>query len=141
MTAFNYIHDPDVTLVNWIVDFKLACWNKHYLGLLGTSYFGGFLLGSFFMMAFGDHIRRKVLIVIGLAMHLICNIAIFFVTSPGYLYFYMTIVGLRTPFSGHLAYVLMIELIDSYYRPLFGLINSGFNGGSVLIIAIAFKYL
>ena len=42
--------------MNWIVDFKLACWHKDTLSYLGTAYFGGFLLGSIFIMAFGDHI-------------------------------------------------------------------------------------
>lgn len=53
----------------------------------------------------------------------------------------MGIIGLRSPIASHIAYILMMELTDQNYRPVFGLINSGFNGFSIFIVAIEFRYL
>ena len=92
-------------------------------------------------MILSDHIGRKLFTYAGLALHLVCNILMLFIRSPSYLYIYTGLMGLRTPIASHVPYMLLVELTSSTHRPIFGLLNSGFNGFSTLIIALLYLYI
>ena len=111
------------------------------MSYLGSAYFFGFLGSSLIVMFFADHFGRKIFTYFGLSLQLVVNIILFFVRSPLYLYVYMALIGIRTPLASHVPYMLQIELTSGKYRPIFGLMNSGFNGFSILLIALIFLYI
>ena len=96
---YSYVHSSDKTLVNWLVDFELACWSKEELSWLSTIFFGGFLIGSLIILPLADVVGRRPLILTGLIIHLTINIILNFVHKMGYLYPYLVIFGIRVPMA------------------------------------------
>lgn len=138
--SYSYIHDSHRTLVNWLVDFEIACWSKESLSWFGTIFFGGFLLGSLVFLSLADKIGRRPLVLCGLVVHLILNITLNYVRSKGYLFAYLVLFGLRVPMANQVAALLLIEFISPEKRGYFSIMTASLDGLFNTFIALGYKY-
>lgn len=115
-SSYQYIHDSDVTLQNWVVTFELACESEGTISWLSTFFFAGFLIGSAVFISLADKIGRKPIALLGLVVHLALNISINYISSYAYLIVYVILFGIRVPMASHVPYMILMELVSPKYR-------------------------
>lgn len=138
---FDYLHNTDTTLVNWIVDFKLACSSDASISLEGTYFFAGFLVSAAVFPTLSDIVGRKPIILAGLVFHIAINLAIQFWHNQAFLIAYLVLLGIRLPMASHTAFLLLAEYSPPPRRALFANLVSAFDGGFTIFISLGFYYL
>ena len=138
---FSYIHDSHRTLVNWLVDFEIACWSNEALSSLTTILFAGYLVSSLFFVALADIVGRRPIIFCGLVLHLVLNVILNFVFEEGYLLTYMVLFGIRGPMAGQVAMMLYIEFISPEKRGYFSILSASIDGLINILAVLCYKYL
>ena len=61
----------DETFDNWVPKFDLLCEEKYKIGLLGSMFFVGVIVGTLFIPALADAFGRKLVVIITVVVALI----------------------------------------------------------------------
>ena len=68
------------SLDNWVQDYGLRCTSSMNIGLLGTSFFIGNIVGSMSLARFGDTHGRMFMMKIGLSLHMFIYFTLVFIS-------------------------------------------------------------
>jgi len=71
----------EFTLYNWIQQYQLGCTPKSTIGLFGSLYFAGLLLGSLIVPRASDLYGRKIMAISGNVLHIATAILMLQTTS------------------------------------------------------------
>lgn len=105
---------------NFITDFQMECATPYHIGLIGSSYFLGFMLGSIIFAPLADIIGRKRVIMLGAAMFFFTMLFMLFVANTvNGLYLGMFLIGFRTSANSQIVYVMITEYTDMKSRVYF----------------------
>ena len=77
--SFSYTHSRSESLQNWVVDYELACSAEASLSLLGTAFFGGYLVGALLFLPLADRVGRKPIVLSGLGLLLLSMLLLVFI--------------------------------------------------------------
>ena len=141
VVSYKYSEDPSKGLVNWVVDFNLACYSDGDFSNLSTTYFAGYCLACAIFLPLSDCVGRRPVIIVGLIIHLISNVLIFTVGSWPFLFVYNAAIGLRSPMAGQTAFLLLIEFTGIKWRSLFTALFNSIDGSLYLWISLGYKYI
>lgn len=100
------------SLRNWVYDFDLLCVSDSSLSWLGTSFFIGFLIGSAVFMWLSDIVGRKIIIQIGLILHIVILLFVLYVRSLAVLFIFLFVFGLRVPMAAHVGSLMTYEMVS-----------------------------
>ena len=93
-------------------DLNLRCAEKWEIGLFGSIFFIGNVIGSIFLSEYGDSIGRIVLMKVSQAITLVCYFNIvFFARNIVIIYFLIFIIGLLSGWRLYLGYIYGSEIV------------------------------
>jgi len=99
-------------LQNWIDDLNLRCVEKWRIGLFGSFYFIGNVIGSTLLSEYGDTIGRIPLIRVGQGVSVICYFAIVYLTRDSeIIYTLCFVIGLFSSWRLSLGFIYGSEII------------------------------
>ena len=101
---------------NWVYDFDLLCVSEADLSWLGTSFFIGFLIGSAIFMWLSDIVGRKIIIQIGLILHIVILLVVLLLRGLPVLYIFLFVFGLRVPMAAHVGSLMTYEMVGQRVR-------------------------
>lgn len=95
----------------------MECATPYHIGLIGSSYFLGYTLGSIVFAPLADTIGRKKVIALGAAIFAATMVyMLLFAQSVEALYIGMFFIGLRSSSNSQVVYVMMTEYTDMSSR-------------------------
>lgn len=99
----------------------LRCSEKWTIGLFGSIYFSGYVLGTTFLARFGDTRGRAPLIRVGQGVTLACYVVIvFFTRNITVIYLLLFLMGILACCRSNLAFIYGQELVLSEQQIAFG---------------------
>lgn len=90
----NYTVSYDNDLKNLTRKLSLECISDTEMGLIGSCYFIGFMVGALFIPRLADIFGRRWIIIVGLACNVLGVLLIVFASSLGFIYAALIILGL-----------------------------------------------
>lgn len=139
--SFNY-SNPN-TLINFMTELNLVCYEPYYIGLLGTVSFISFAVGSFFFTKQADIFGRHKVVCIAATMTPIGLFALIVGAKKlgiYFLYFTFGVMALSYNPRGSTSYLYALEVIPDRARLLFGTILFFFDGCFSVFTAVYFFY-
>lgn len=130
-------------LRNWLTDFDLVCAEvNHELSWLTTAFFIGFLVSSFLSMWAADRVGRRPIILPGLLLQILINLGLLFLPKHlGFLYAYMTLLGVRAPMGSHVASVLNLEFGMGHVRGYLTATTTLLDNSTGILLPLFFYYV
>jgi MFS family permease len=101
----------NLNLDNWYMSHRLNTVELWKIGLIGTVYFIGYIVGSFYFPRLADIYGRKPFVIIGGFMQSICALSLVYSYNFAAIYANMFFIGIASPFLSSIGYNLIIELI------------------------------
>ena len=113
----SYFFDTDEGRSNFITEIpELLCYSDAQIGLQGTSYFAGYMVGSLVWMRLTDFWGRKWMIMGGLIL-LVLTLSVYLVKiTVSTLYATIFLFGLEAPLIESLPYLLLMESVSPKSR-------------------------
>ena len=113
--AIAFIPDMDTarSLFNWAFEMELYCTSKLYIGLFGSLYFVGFMVGSMTLLRLADIYGRRPLLLLGIAIHVVAVFFIIWLSSLIARYCFITLLGIATGITVNCTFVLLVELVPA----------------------------
>ena len=136
--SFSYPQSSHDSLINWVVDYQLACRPAAFVSLLGTTLFAGFFIGSLLFLPLADKLGRKPIVLAGLVIQLLALIILFAVDDLTYLFIFCAIIGLRAPMTSQTAYLLLSELVTPSWREFSSTYFNGIDSALPLVLGLVF---
>ena len=119
----------------------LYCTGSFEMSMIGSMFFVGTFTGSFVLPRAADIYGRKPLFLIGLALYIVVTIALFFVSSLGWLYFLLFLGGISETGRYYVAYVYCVEMMPKKVQDSTGLYIFLVFGVAMTYIALQFWYI
>ncbi len=126
---------------NWVRKMDLYCTGSFEMSLIGSMFFVGTFAGSFVLPRAADIYGRKPLFLIGLALYIVVTIALFFVSSLGWLYFLLFLGGISETGRYYVAYVYCVEMMPKRVQDKAGLYIFLVFGVAMTYIALQFWFI
>ena len=133
------VEDSPETLDNWVGELDLMCRSNLLIGLFGSLFFVGFVLGAVFVTPLGDRYGRVTAILVG---HAINNTGFMFIAFVHNLVFRnigVFLAGVADSPRTANSYILMLESVPEKYRPWVGSALQ-MNEALIMIWASGFFY-
>jgi len=83
------------------------------IGLIGTIYFVGYIVGSTYFPRLADIYGRKPFVVVGALLQSICGLLLLYSNNLNLIYANMFMIGVASPFLASIGYNYVIELIPN----------------------------
>ncbi len=115
-TLYQIDYSTQDTISNWITELDLVCIPKFNLGIFGSLYFVGYVVGALTFVRLGDIIGRKPVLLFGTTLFWLASIGTYFATNLYLMYFLTFLIGTFEMVRFSLAYLLMIELLPKDRR-------------------------
>lgn len=115
-TLYQIDRSADDTITNWITELDLVCISKFNLGIFGSLYFVGYVIGALTFVRLGDTIGRKPVLLFGTTLFWITSVCTYFATNLYLMYFLTLMLGIFEMVRFSLAYLLMVELLPKEKR-------------------------
>jgi MFS family permease len=126
-----------MVLQNWIDDLNLRCVEKWRIGLFGSFYFTGNVIGSTLLSQFGDTIGRIPLIRVGQGISVACYFSIVFLTrNLQFIYVFCFIIGLFSCWRLSLGFIYGQEIIKETKQNLGGAMFNLFDASVVIFSSL-----
>ena len=108
-------------LHNWIEDLELRCVDNWKIGMFGSIFFVGHVLGSIFLAGYGDTYGRIYLMRASQGISLVSYIIItYFTRNLLVIYFLLFVIGLLSCWRLSLSYIYGQEIVSSSIQNLTG---------------------
>ena len=104
------------------------------MGLIGSCYFIGFMVGALFIPRSADLFGRRWVVVLGVAVHLIATLLFLFAVNIEMVYVCQVLLGLQSPSTMQVSFVLITEIVGQKYRPFYSTLILSINATLNLII-------
>ena len=124
--------DTPYSLYNWTYELELYCTSSFLIGLFGSLYFAGFMLGSLTLLRLGDIYGRRPVYLLGLALHLISMVLVMAISSQTARYVSISMIGFATSITVNLTFVLLLELAPAKDSGLLGGFPHALDGSNIL---------
>ena len=139
--TLSYYFDTKHGRTNFITeDPSSLCLSDTKLGLEGTFYFIGFLVGSIVWMRLTDFVGRKWMIFSGYIAHIVIQLIYLIDFSTTSIYIAMFFFGLKTPLTTSLSYLMLLEIVGPSYRATACAINSVLDGTTNLWLPLLHQF-
>jgi MFS family permease len=120
---------------------NLICISNFQLGLFGSLYFIGFVVGALTLLRLGDTLGRKPVLMFTSISYMILFLLFYFANSLVFVYTLLFISGVLGIARGSLFYMYMLELIPAEKRSTFhGILMSIESIGGILT-SVLFYYV
>jgi MFS family permease len=117
MHSYQYNFDGDrETFHNWMTNMDLTCISSFHLGLFGSLYFVGYVIGTLTLLRLGDIIGRKPVVTATSAGLIGLFAAFIFVNNLYAVYVMLVLTGLLSITKGALSYMYMLEILPPNKR-------------------------
>ena len=110
----------EYSLYNWNDAFDLECASKSRLGLIGSIFFIGWMLGALVFPRLADLWGRKPIILGSFAAQLLVILMLLLATNLETVYAALFILGLKVSPGNQVSYVLMLEFAEAKRRNCYG---------------------
>ena len=107
------VAESDHSLDNWISMMDLYCVDKYWIGLLGSSYYSGFLIGSALFMNLADRYGRRPCVIAVCILHTLMYLWLILTTNLTMHYVLIFIIGVIGGLRCGSCLTLAIELVHS----------------------------
>jgi MFS family permease len=104
------------TLHNWITHLDLLCISNFKIGLFGSLYFVGFVIGAVTLLRLGDSIGRKPVLLFTSLCSMAVFALLFFASNLYLIYGLIMIAGWLGIARGSLFYLYMLEMVPNAKR-------------------------
>jgi len=104
------------TLHNWITSLDLLCTSNFKLGLFGSLYFVGFVVGAITLLRLGDIYGRRPVLLFTSSSYLLLYILLFFANDLNLIYCLIVVGGWLAIARGALFYIYMLEMVPAGNR-------------------------
>jgi MFS family permease len=143
MQGYKYNFDGNrETVHNWITNMDLTCISGFQLGLFGSLYFVGFVIGALTLLRLGDIIGRKPVVTMT-SLGLLCLfVSLFFVNNLYVIYTLLFIAGVLGITRGSLFYLYMLEMLPQSKRESFHtfiMVSEAAGGIAAILLMYAFQ--
>ena len=119
----------------------LYCTPGFQIGYIGSSFFAGTFIGSFFLPRAGDIVGRKPIHLLGLAIFISVVVASLFDKSLILCYFLLFMGGISETGRYYVAYVYCVEFFPKNMQSKMGLAIFSCFGSSMVLIALRFWFI
>ena len=103
-----------INVNNWVQDMDIRCFSRWNIGMYGSMFFIGAMVGNIILAKYGDTIGRVKLLRVSLVLSLICYGSILYVIRNKILiYIPIFIYGFVACWCSNLAYIYGLEVIES----------------------------
>jgi hypothetical protein len=110
--AWRFDQNDDENLINWVHSGEMRCATGVEVGLIGTSYFVGVILGTLFLSLIADVYGRLLPLRVSLFNASLCYVLIYFLHEKILaLYFIYFVFGITSPFRVGAGYIYSMEII------------------------------
>ena len=116
--TYRYDYSSLSTIENWITKMDLLCITDFQIGLLGTLFFLGWVIGAATLLSLGDIIGRKRILLISATCLAFMMLGLVVVDKLWILYANLFVMGIFQGSKGSLAYIYMLELSPIHLRPI-----------------------
>jgi MFS family permease len=113
------VKDNDETLDNWVEKFDMLCEPKWKIGLLGSMYFIGVIVGMTFVPPLADAFGRKIIFIVTLIISVFAQLGLILTNNLYEAYVYQFFIG--STFAGRVIVGLnyMLEfVIPSWHQAI-----------------------
>lgn len=132
-------------LHNWMSEYDQWCTADYKIGLFGTVFFIGYVLGSLTFLPLADYIGRKKVVWINYFAHsTLLLLTVFTLTKGNFLtliYIYLFLFGFKASMNAQVAYVMLCELVLTKYRPALTTFMHAFDSMTNISLYIYFNYV
>ena len=115
---YKYDYNSLNTVDNWITKIDLIWITDFQIGLLGTLFFLGWMVGAATLLSLGDIIGRKKVLIISIVGLILMLLGLIIVDKLWLLYINLFFLGIFQGSKGSLAYLYMLELAPINLRPI-----------------------
>lgn len=143
-SAMSWVYDEsrnNLNLDNWYTRLQLHSVDHWKIGMIGTSYFIGFLSGSIYFPRIADTHGRKPFVVIGGFLQSICTLLLYFSNSLFMIYLNMFLIGVASPFFASIGYNYLIEFIPKANQNAVNTLLMMFDACGSLFGILYFTYI
>lgn len=117
----------DNNLKNLTGKLKLECISDTAMGFIGSCYFIGFMAGALFIPRLADIFGRRWIIIAGLLCNVVGVILVVFANSLSFIYAAMIILGLQSPATMQVSFVMITEIVGTKYRAFYSTLILSIN--------------
>ncbi|TNV79680.1 hypothetical protein FGO68_gene574 [Halteria grandinella] len=130
-----------LSLNNWVEQLNLACENPYKIALLGSMYFAGAIASGLFVTRLGDTHGRKLPTLISAIVSIPIHLGLMLSRNLNLSIALFFFLGLTRPGKMQVAFVYVSEMVPERYRRRVGSFILFFDGGSLIMFALYFKYI
>jgi MFS family permease len=110
ITNFKIDFDTNLSLHNWVEQYKIGCISEFAKSMLGSTFFIGAFIGSFIIPPMADVRGRKPMFLLGLAVYFVVLIGLRFGSNLETLYSMIFLGGICETGRYYVAYVYIVEI-------------------------------
>ncbi len=122
-----YTTHYDNDIVNLTRVAGLECISDTKMGLIGSCYFIGFLVGAFFIPRMADVWGRRWVIIGGIFVNLLAILLFMLARSIELVYVSMVALGLQAPSTMQVGFVMITEIVATKYRAFYSTLILSIN--------------
>ena len=115
---YRYDYDSIDTVHNWMTKMDLICLSDSQIGIFGTLFFLGWVIGAVSLLGMGDIFGRKKTLIVSVTGMALMLVGLIFVDNMWLLYANLFAMGIFNGSKGALAYLYMLELSPANIRPI-----------------------
>ena len=143
LSGFEYRYNTNsiYTIDNWVTSMNLECVPEYKIGLFGSLYFIGYLLGSAFLTRFADINGRKSILTYSLATSTIAAILFLITNNLIMTYLLILINGFVIAPTASVSYLYMMEVIEEKSKKLFNYLTCTLDAWDIILISIYYYYI
>ncbi|CAI2386847.1 unnamed protein product [Moneuplotes crassus] len=133
-----YDWSSETTIDNWITRLGLECVDSSKIGIIGSLFFLGFVLGAGFLLRLADIKGRKPILMASLIVSLFFGVGYLFVQNIYHIYILTFINGIVGSVRISCSYMYEMEMIPESMKKNINLLSGTMD--SLCVIFIAFFY-
>lgn len=139
-----YIHEDEnnIVLDNWMIDLDLRCAEKWKIGMFGSNFFIGNVIGSTILSSYGDTIGRIPLIKVSQGLTLLSySYIVYFTRDDITIYSLFFLIGLLSCWRLSLGYIYGMEIISETRSNISGSLFNLFDATTVIFSSMFLLYV
>ena len=119
----------------------MVCATEHQIGLLGSSFFAGWVISSTYIPNYSDRRGRKNVVFVCSVLGILVSLAIVASRSLSLTCGILFVMGVLTSGSASVGYVYMLEFFTSEWQTTFGTLDSIVGTISAMLVPLYFIYI
>ena len=125
---------------NWVTSMNLECAPEYQIGLFGSLYFIGYLLGSALLTRYADVKGRKWILLYSLLTSTIAAWLFLLTNSLTITYILILINGFVIAPTASISYLYMMEVVEEKNKMMFNCITWTIDALDIIFIAVYYYY-